>query len=41
MFRHSLNTIQGFYVTALRYVFILIAFSLKGKPKMRQFIEFL
>ena len=41
MFRHSLNIIWGFYVIPLRYVFKFIGFSSKGRPKMRQFFEFL
>ena len=41
MFHHSLNIISGFCVIPLRYVFKLIGFSQKGRPKMRQFFEFL
>ena len=41
MFRHSLNIIGGFYVIPLRYAFKLIGFSLRGRPKMRQFFELL
>ena len=41
MFPHSLNIISVFYVFPLRYVFKFIGFSLKGRPKMCQFFEFL
>ena len=41
MFRHSLNIIYDLYVIPLRYVFKLIGFSPKGRPKMRQLFEFL
>ena len=41
MFHHSFNIILGFYVILLRYVFKLIGFSPKGRPKMRQFFKFL
>ena len=41
MFRDSLNIMWGFYVIPLRYVFKLIGFSPKGRPKMSQFFEFL
>ena len=41
MFRHSFKIICGFYVILLRYVFKLIGFSPKGRPKMCQFFEFL
>ena len=40
MLRHSLNIIWGFCVIPLRYVFNLIDFSPKGRPKMRQYFEF-
>ena len=36
-FEHNMS----FYVIPLRYVFKLIGFSLKGRPKLRQFFEFL
>ena len=39
--RHSLNIIWGFYLIPLRCLFKLIGFSPKGRPKMRQFFEFL
>ena len=41
MFRNSLNIKWGFYVIPLRYVFKLIVFSPKARPKMRLFFEFL
>ena len=41
MFHHSLNIIGGFYVIPLCYVFKLVGFSQKGRPKMRQYFEFL
>ena len=41
MFRHSFNIILGVYVIPLHYVFKLIGFSMKGRPKMHQFFEFL
>ena len=41
MFGYSLNIMRGFYIFPLRYVFKLIGFSPKVRPKMRQFFEFL
>ena len=41
MFGHSFNIILGFNVIPLRYVFNLIGFSPKGRPKMCKFFEFL
>ena len=41
MFRNSFNIICGFYVIPLRYVFKLIGFRPKARPKMRLFFELL
>ena len=41
MFRHSLNIIWVFYVIRMRYVFKLIGFSPKGKPKKAKYFKLL